>query len=117
MPTLRFRMGDADREKYEGPEWCQFDSDALDDLDYDLQVQIEETLDYSLDEIGEDLQRRKAKVLRAVMWIGRWQNGWIDDWKQFKPRIRLVQWEVAEANPPVPATRANPDTDTNEPGA
>lgn len=111
MKTPRFRLCEADRERYPGPEWLQYDTAVVLDLDLDTLEQIEETLGWTLIELGAQLARGSARGLRAMIWIARKLAGCDDAWASFKPKVWQIEHDESD---PVEAVDADPPANRAE---
>lgn len=102
--TPQYRLCADDRERYPGPEWLVYDTDALLECDLDTLEQIEETIGWSLIELGVQLSRGTARSLRAMIWISRRMAGCDDAWASFKPKV----WKIEHREPVVEAVDVDP---------
>lgn len=109
--TPRFRLSEADRERYPGPEWLQYDTAVVLDLDLDTLEKIEETIGWTMVEFGAQLSRGSARSMRAMIWIARKLAGCDDAWDSFKPKVWQIEHDeaddqVEEVDVDPPANRA-----------
>lgn len=89
--ALRLRMCAADRKRYGGPEWVDYQYDAILDLPFDEVVTLEETIGFSMARLnGVERPLYTARGLRATLWIARRLAGESDDWEKFKPNIQRI---------------------------
>lgn len=103
----RFRLTEADRETYGGPEWVNFDLPRAVELEVDLLEQIEDATGYTI-MIGlpAALDTGSLKAIRAAVWLARHIAGIHEPpFNQFKPRLLEADTEWVEpardADPPV----------------
>ena len=78
-------MGDADRERYGGPEWVEFDIDRLLDMPASELHELEAAMDVTIAEIVALRDRRSAQALRAQVWIARRMAGVEESFTDFDP--------------------------------
>lgn len=102
---FEFRLDDADRDTYGGPEWTVFDMDKVVDLPVDLLEQVEDATGYTL-LVGfpDALGRGSLKAVRAAVWLARHCAGIHEPtFEQFKPNMLK-----ATTRDPEPAVDAVP---------
>ncbi len=105
--TPAFRLCEADRERYPGPEWLVYDTETTLNCDLDTLEKIEETIGWTMVELGGQLARGSARGLRAMIWIARKLAGCDDAWDSFKPKVWSIEEQEVDPDPPVePANRA-----------
>jgi hypothetical protein len=90
---IRFKLSDADREKWGGDEWLMLDTDKVGaDLGYDRIAELEREIrkDDNTTSIGKilaiELVNFTALGMRGGLWLARQVNG-LDKpaWSDFKP--------------------------------
>lgn len=96
--VLWLRMGDADRERYGGPEWVAFDVGRLFHTASSQLEQFEADTGMRMWWLLLELPGRGAKVTRAVLFIARRLAGVQETWDGFDPAPLQVRWR--EQPPP-----------------
>lgn len=101
MTTL-LRLGDADREKFGGPEWIEFDARALDDIPFDVQHPWEEQMGISIPMLLLRFAEMRAIGIKGMIWLGRQLAGIeAPGFKAFNIQVRQVRVKkAADADPP-----------------
>lgn len=108
----RIRLSEADREKYPGGDadgWMDFDVEQLTRQDAGWLEEFEETVDLSVHEFLQGLEKGRTRCVRALVWAARKLNGCDDKWADFRPQILLIEQEDVfgdDADPPEPGNRA-----------
>lgn len=73
---LEIRLGDADRERFGGDEWLEFDPTVYDDMPLDELEAIERQIGMSLwDLLHNGGLRNSARSIKAGAWLARQQAG------------------------------------------
>lgn len=108
---LRFRLCEADRERYGGPEWLDFDLGRAVDLETGLLESVEDATGYTiLRTLPEALDRGELKAIRAALWLARHIAGIHEPpFSMFTPNLLRAESEMvpaADADPPVSTNRA-----------
>lgn len=101
---VKFRLCEEDRETYGGPEWVEFSVELLADQPSDFCEQIEDTLGWTVGDLGTQLIRASTRSLRAAIWIGRRIAGCDDDWASFKPKVWKAEQDDGEDDVPLADT-------------
>lgn len=120
----RFRLCEADRKEYGGPDWVEFALEKAVDLPVELLEEIEAATGYTiLVTLPAAMDRGELKAVRAAVWLARHIAGVHEPaFAAFKPKILATEteWvadEAADEVPPaVPPTRAARRTTTKRTG-
>jgi hypothetical protein len=101
-------MGDADRERWGGPEWMPFDVAALLDTPADVLERWESEVGCAMELIIREMADDTARAQRACAWITLRQHGIEVPWVEFTPatlrmRTRTVPAGEGDADPPASA--------------
>lgn len=92
------RMGDADRERYGGPEWVPFDIGALFDAPARELEAYEAATGVAMFLVLTEFATHGARATRAALWIARRRAGVTGErWDDFDPRPLQV---VRRLRPP-----------------
>jgi hypothetical protein len=123
MATIKFRLCEADRERWSGPEWTVYDDEPFLKLDYDALAALEKDM---LAEDGLSLvklivvewPRRSLLGIRGMVWITRQLGGLAEPkWRDFKPDCLLVDVERVEGDAvPLPDGSSLPPSESAETG-
>lgn len=101
----QYALDPRDHAKYGGPEWVTYDSEKVDDLEFDQIHRWEREMGYSIAQIvGHELPRASAVGIKGVVWLARQLAGETEPkFSDFKIRPRLVRHRTepgADARPP-----------------
>lgn len=73
--ALEIRLGDADWEKFGGPEWLTVNQEAIDDLPFDQIDKLEREMDMSITAWRIELTRLSARGRKGLAWLARQMSG------------------------------------------
>jgi hypothetical protein len=107
--VLQLRMCDADRERYGGPEWLDYDAAVLDDTPCDELEDIEAQTGVVLFRAVQEPEA--AAALRLWLWLALARAGVDIAWPDFTPRTMKLRVRSGDADPPAsapPSTSASP---------
>jgi hypothetical protein len=94
--AVKFRMCDADREQFGGPEWALFqDSDYL-DMRASALMKLEEALGMPLGSAMREFARGTTVGAKAILWLARHRAGVTETFDEFDPRVLALQVETVE---------------------
>lgn len=107
---LQLRMSDADRDRYGGPEWLDYDAAVLDDTPCDELAKIEAQTGVVLYEAVQE--PNAAAALRVWLWLALSRAGVDVAWPDFTPRTLRLRIRSGDAGPPASAPPSTPPSPT-----
>lgn len=116
---IRFKLSDADRQKYGGDEWVLFDSAKLTALGYDKLAELEQDIKADRTSISQIIALEWPRItvlgVRGMVWLARQLNGFDKPaWPDFKPDIIDIDFEsvAGDADPPTGGSSEPPSEPT-----
>jgi hypothetical protein len=91
-------MCDADRDAYGGPEWIDFDREALRDLPGSKLMELEQATGFRLAGFFDD-RIDTMHGMRARLYVARSMAGLVDDWAAFDPKVLQSDMRIPLPDP------------------
>jgi hypothetical protein len=112
---MYYRLCDADRDEYGGPEWLELDPDALLDFRASQLAAWEKDMGQTIVSVVSQGRNESANAIRGQLWIALKLAGVNLEWAEFDPRalkaeLRREPPGTAAGKEPPPAS--SPSTDS-----